>query len=152
MESSVSRVTALSWNRDPGDTCPPRSNSSSSVLSSQSSTSPSTQSQLELVRACQSWLEAILARPELTLPAHCSHLNHQHHLQLRAQSPSPSPPPRWPAWLGWSSCLCLNVAMRFNSSILAKLYSTKGPNNVQLLLQVHINAFSCFFPLYYGIL
>ena len=42
METSVSRVTALSWNRDPGDTCPPRSNSSSSVLSSQSSTSPST--------------------------------------------------------------------------------------------------------------
>ena len=83
METSVSRVTALSWNRDPGDTCPPRSNSSSSVLSSLSSTSPSTQSQLELVRACQSWLEAILARPELTLPAQRSHLNHQ-------TSPSPS--------------------------------------------------------------
>ena len=86
METSVSRVTALSWNRDPGDTCPPRSNSSSSVLSSQSSPSPSTQSQLELVRACQSWLEAILARPELTLPTHRSHLNHQTSLSPSTQS------------------------------------------------------------------
>ena len=63
-------------------------------------------------------IQALLSSPDLTLPAHGLHYHHHyrkphyHHCQERGLPPA--------CGLGWSSCLCLNISMRFNSSILAK--------------------------------